>query len=70
MAWYYNQDVRVCGRLVTASFRYGSFMAAKVKSGKPLMFTPDVKARIFKALNRPHKEQERAEIERAIMSMP
>lgn len=70
MAWYYNQDVRVCGRLVTVSFRYGSYNGARVVSGKPLKITRDVEARIFKALNRPHKERERAETERAIMSMP
>jgi len=69
MAWYYNQDVRVCGRLVTVLFRYGSYNGASVKSGKPLKFTRDVKARIFKALNRPHKERERDEIEEGIMSM-
>lgn len=66
MAWYYNQEVRVCGRLVTVSFRYGSYNGAQVKSGKPLQFTKGVKARIFRALSRPHKEREREGIERSM----
>jgi hypothetical protein len=71
MAWYYDQEVRVCGRVVSVSFRYGSFNGARVVSGKPLAFTRRVKKAIKHALNRPHKVREREAIEEAITtSMP
>lgn len=66
MAWYYNQDVRVCGRIVTVTFRYGSYMGSRVTSGKPLKLTKSVRERIFRALNRPHKERQRERIEESI----
>lgn len=70
MAWYYNQEVRIRGRLVSVSFRYGSYNGARVIEGKPLKFTRGVKRAIAKALNRPHKAKERTAIEDAIMSSP
>lgn len=69
MATYYNQEVRVRGRLLSVSFRYGSYNGASVKKGKPLKITKDVRARIMKALNRPHKERERYEIHEALSRM-
>lgn len=36
MACYCNREVRVMGRLLEVTFRYGSFMDAKVVKGKPL----------------------------------
>lgn len=70
MAWYYDQEVRVRGRRVSVSFRYGCYNGARVIEGKPLKFTRGVKRAISKALNRPHKTKERAAIEDAIMSSP
>ncbi len=69
MAWYYNQEVRVRGRIVSVSFRSGAYNGASVQKGKPLTFTRSVKRAIRKALNRPHKAKERADIEHAIQSM-
>lgn len=67
MAWYYDQNVRVCGRIVTVTFRYGSYMSSRVTSGKPLKLTKSVKERIFRALDRTHKVRARERIEESIM---
>lgn len=69
MAWYTNQSVRVMGRLINVSFRYGSFNGMHVEKGKPLPQTKQIENKVQKLLNRPCMRKEREESIRLIQSV-
>lgn len=68
MAWYYNQEVKIKGRVIDVSLRYGCYNGARVVKGKPLTIDKKIETKILRLLERPHMQAEREKLEEMIHS--